>query len=53
MSTFALSDHLDRNELNQMHYFVNKCSSSRSTEEGNRETEAGLSPTEPQEDGKC
>jgi hypothetical protein len=34
-------------------YFVNKCSSSRSTEEGNRETEASVSPTEPQEDGKC
>jgi len=29
------------------------CSSSRRAEEGDRETEASLSPTKPQEDGKC
>lgn len=28
------------------------CSSSRGFEEGDRETEASLSPSEPQEDGK-
>ncbi len=41
------------NGLNQILYFVKQCSSPGSTKEGNREIEAGVSPTEPQEDGKC